>query len=613
MMQFYFPLPFMFMALISPFVGIQVGFKLATALGTFLLPFAMYFALEKLDYQFPTPILGAALTIPYLFYEGNTIWGGTIASTMAGEFAYSLSLPILLVFLALLYRMVKEEKFALGPSIALCMLTLAHILTLFIGLATAVYFMIDRPKKVAKRFPLLAASIGLGLCLSSFWLLPAALNTGFTTSYADYWPISLSLLTPTVIATCIAGAAALIYGFYKDDDRIKYITISIIACLALVAVGPMVFNTLNVRFLPIAYLFVVMLSAIAVGEAFGRIPTNLKSITALIFAGLILGYVFATVTFTPSWIQWNYSGFEGKTTWPLFQQINGFISHLPGDARVAFEHDNGDYNEFGSERAFELLPLFAGKSTIEGLYMQSTPSSPFIFYSQCEYSQYCSQPIPRETYPTFNLTAGTQHLQLWNVQYLIQDSAMLENALASDPDWQQIARFGKYGIYELKTNPGNYVVPVQEVVRAPMANWQAVALKWYASLDSQTIVFSNSPVPASKPFSGTCVTDENITQEQISFDTNCIGTAHLIKISYYPDWQVVTGASQVYLASPSMMLVYPTQRHVVIAYERSWPEYMGIILTALAAVAIIAYWYLTGRKKGARGLRKANARQASAK
>ena len=38
---------------------------------------------------FPAPLLAAAAALVFLFVEDNPIWGGTIASTLAGEFSYT--------------------------------------------------------------------------------------------------------------------------------------------------------------------------------------------------------------------------------------------------------------------------------------------------------------------------------------------------------------------------------------------------------------------------------------------------------------------------------------------------------------------------------------------
>src|SRR5439155_1535215 len=82
-----------------------------------------------------------------------------------------------------------------------------------------------------------------------------------------------------------------------------------------------------------------------------------------------------------------------KVPWPTFRDLN---AHLRGDfrdPRVVYEH-SPDHEALGTVRAFEDLPLFSGRSTLEGLYMQASPSAPFVFYVQSEVSNVNSCPFP---------------------------------------------------------------------------------------------------------------------------------------------------------------------------------------------------------------------------
>ena len=67
--------------------------------------------------------------------------------------------------------------------------------------------------------------------------------------------------------------------------------------------------------------------------------------------------------------------------------------------------------------------------------------------------------------------------------------------------------------------------------------------------------------------SGT-VTNEQLTDDTLTFDTTAIGVPHWIKISYFPNWHV-KGAEGPYLVSPSFMMVIPTQSHVTLYYGRT--------------------------------------------
>src|SRR3989338_7803050 len=60
--QFYFPLPFLLIALLGYAIPLQIAFKLITILGVFLLPALAYFSFRLFGLKFPMPITGAMFT-----------------------------------------------------------------------------------------------------------------------------------------------------------------------------------------------------------------------------------------------------------------------------------------------------------------------------------------------------------------------------------------------------------------------------------------------------------------------------------------------------------------------------------------------------------------------
>src|SRR6185503_17126 len=103
LLLYYFPLPFVLMSSLAPAVGLPVAFKLGTALGAYLLPLFTYAALRLMGYRFPAPLIGAVAATVFLFLEENPIWGGTIASTLTGEFSYTYGIGLGLLFLGVCY------------------------------------------------------------------------------------------------------------------------------------------------------------------------------------------------------------------------------------------------------------------------------------------------------------------------------------------------------------------------------------------------------------------------------------------------------------------------------------------------------------------------------
>ena len=70
----------------------------------FLMPICAYFGLRLLGSPFPGPAIGALATLCFLFMEANSMWGGNIPSTLAGEFSLSLGLSLTVLFFGTIHR-----------------------------------------------------------------------------------------------------------------------------------------------------------------------------------------------------------------------------------------------------------------------------------------------------------------------------------------------------------------------------------------------------------------------------------------------------------------------------------------------------------------------------
>ena len=101
---YYFPLADLVAALASYKLPYAVAFKWATVLGSVLLPVTAWAMGRLFGMRRAFPGAVAALTLCYLFDYTFTIYGGNLFSTLAGEYAYSLSLSLAIVFLGLFAR-----------------------------------------------------------------------------------------------------------------------------------------------------------------------------------------------------------------------------------------------------------------------------------------------------------------------------------------------------------------------------------------------------------------------------------------------------------------------------------------------------------------------------
>ncbi len=114
------------MSALAPLTGMPVAFKLGTALGVFLLPLLAYASLRLMRLPFPAPLVGAAASLVFLFLEDNPIWGGTIASTLTGEFSYTYGVGFAVLFLGVLFRARADGRGPWAPAAVLALTCYAH-------------------------------------------------------------------------------------------------------------------------------------------------------------------------------------------------------------------------------------------------------------------------------------------------------------------------------------------------------------------------------------------------------------------------------------------------------------------------------------------------------
>lgn len=602
--QVYFPFPFLLIALLSYLFPMQIAFKAVSVLGVFSLPLCAYFALRLMNYKFPIPILGALFTLPFLFMEANSMWGGNIPSTLAGEFSFSIGFSLSMLFLGTLYSGLAKKRGETINGVLLFFIGFNHAYTLLFSVLISAYFLITTKDFVYKLKYLLKVYT-LAFLLISFWAIPLIANIAYTTNFNIVWrmdsffEIIPAILIPFVVVSVLGSLAHLCLLIAKKDapdNRLGFfwfgIVVSILFYFSAYKIG-----VVDIRFLPFMQLLFMIIAAASVYKGIQYLRQNW--IIPIIVAPLVLLWVSEQVKFIPQWVAWNFSGFESKDFWPQFSGINQYLKGAENDPRVVYEH-SPDHNAAGTPRAFESLPLFSGRSTLEGLYMQSTITSPFAFYMQSELSKVASAPLPDYTYTSLNLREGIKHLKMFNVKDFIVISDTVKSAIKQYPEFDLKASFPPYEIYELKTNSNHYVAPLAyEPVLCETTNWKRLFYEWFkdGSVNDVHLVL-DSHTKGTQPFQYKIANDnftdipkvpidihdayvrEEVKNDEILIETNWINKPLLIKVSYHKNWKV-EGAREIYHVSPSFMLIYPQSGRVRLFFGYGMADYVGYGLTFL--------------------------------
>lgn len=598
LLLYYFPLPFLVMSALAPAFGLPVAFKLGTVLGVFLMPLLVYASFRLMGLPFPAPLLGATTALVFLFVEQNPIWGGTIASTLTGEFSYTYGVGLGLLFLGVLFRGWQRGSGPWIPALLLALTAYAHgYAVLWAGLTAAGFLAFaPRPERV---LPRLLAVAALSFALAAPLLVPLLAGWGWTTPYDDAWiTVGATGLLPPLLrlpfAIAALGLGVTLWPWRRGraDRRLLLLAMGTLVGAALAAAGPAL-GVIDVRFVPFAQLSFALAGAAALGLFLAPFPRG--DLAALGLVCLAISGADASSHVLRSWVDWNYSGLEAKELWPAWEKLCARLQGGVGDPRVAVEYGSV-HERAGSIRMYETLPFFSGRSTLEGVYNQASIMTHPVYYLASELYARSPNPFRGRAYSRFDPGTALERLDLFNVSQVVAVSPELQAALDARKDVTLEARIPPYAVYRLKDPGSGYVEPLAfEPVRASPEGWRDTAYRWMTRKppNRALLVFTDDrrfdlalpdpwAPPPERPLPGGVKVEATVTAEDVRITTSRPGHPLLVKISYHPRWRA-EGADGPYLVSPGLMLVVPRQREVRLHYAgRTASDFLGYALFSLA-------------------------------
>ena len=603
LLLYYFPLPFLVMSALAPFTGLPVAFKLGTVLGIFLLPLFTYASFRLMRFRFPAPLLGAAAALVFLFLEENPIWGGTIASTLTGEFSYTYGTGLAVLFLGAAYRAYADGRPPWVPAALLAVTALAHgYAVLWAGLSAAYFLYFAR--KPWRTLTWLGTVAVVAFALAGVTLVPLLADWGWTTPYDDPWITVTTkgllpvLLWPLFAAAALGVAATLVLARRTGgpDHRLLFLVHAGLAGAALAAAGPAL-GVIDVRFVPFAQLALCLAGGAAFGLSLQRLAA--PDLAALGFVLLAALYGDQRSTVLRYWIDWNYSGLEAKELWPAYRDMAEAIRGDVASPRVAVEY-NTLHERAGSIRMYETIPFFSGRSTLEGVYNQASLQTHPVYYLASELFASSPNPFRSRTYSRFDPDNAIPRLRLFNVNDVVAVSDTLKSSLAGREDARLLADVPPYTVYRLARPGPGYVEPLAFTpVRSDPDGWRDKAYRWFQRKPPSPVhlVFTDDrrfgltevdeylrPPEAPLPVGVEVAT--KVEAERITITTNRPGHPLLVKVSFHPRWRAV-GADGPYLVSPALMLIVPRRETVELVYDgRAASDWVGLLLGG-GALAVI--------------------------
>ena len=281
---FYFTLPDLFIAIGGWVIPYDIAFKMGTILGSVLLPVCAWACGRLFRLRPPLPTLLAAATLPFLFDYTFTIYGGNLFSTLAGEYAFSFSLSLAILFLGLFACAVREGRYRGWAAVVLAGCVLSHIVPGLYALGGAVILTViellparwgvadsrlrlwrnDERAEPIPRTRILwwaGSTVGVGLLLTGWWLVPFGLEHAYTTSmgYQNVEGWAQYFREADAWALVLAGLGAVTAFLVRSRFGIAMTVLGIASALA-TALDPQG-SLYNVRLLPLWFISVYLMAA----------------------------------------------------------------------------------------------------------------------------------------------------------------------------------------------------------------------------------------------------------------------------------------------------------------------------------------------------------------
>lgn len=709
--RFYMVIPALMIVFLNIFMSYGVAFKIVVVSGIMTLPICCWAFGRLAKFRYPMPELFSIAALVFLLDDSKdlAILGGTVKSTMAGEFSFSIALSFAMLGLGLFAKGLETGKYRGRTAVILALAVLSHgIVAIFVVVAVVLMALVWMDRTRLKYC--LTTLIPTGL-LTSFWILPFTTGSAYMTDMKyegrpsgandSYWRMFFPL---DVTLDRIIAVFAII-GFLACVKR-RHLTGAWMG-ICILALGllcrftqqnhtnlPVIGLLWNPRILPFINLLRYMLLMVGVAEVgrgivwvVGRarvgmavarerregrtgaavpMPTStsyaiggaITAVFTLIVVLLMLAVEFQVPFFlggkingryslsigsgndqlvlykarstasrglADSWARYNFTGYEGKDAYGEYRQVVEDMKAIGEDPALgcgrALWENNGDNGRYGTTMALMLLPHWTDGciDSSEGLFFEASGTTPYHFLAAAAMSTNSSNPVRQLRYTDSNPAVGIPYLQELGIRYYM---AWTDQAVAKadqQPDLKPIKVSGPWHIYQvlgsdivtpLTTQPvvvgrgddreqwlelgTSYFQNNNDWVAMPAADgppeWQrvdAVVDTTRRQANRVDVVVPKEPItPVALPK----VTVSNVVlgNESVDFDVDQVGVPVLVKVSYFPNWEV-SGGKGPYRIAPNLMVVIPTSKHVSMNFGRSTIDYVACFLSLVGVILLFVF------------------------
>jgi len=621
---FYFPLPPLITSILNFVLPFSISFKLMVVSTQILLVLSIELLFRR-NSTFST--LGFVAGLLFLLTESFTIFGGNLASSLAGQYSYTLSLAFCNLSIYFLTKS-KNSNNTLISSICLGFALLSHLIPFLIYSPIYLfYFLIKKSSTNEKVIAFLIFNfLTLDFSVSLFTNLEFTTNMTYApySSFSDL--IKIDIL-PLVLISFIYLITKDMFSMLRENITSVYL---VIISLLLFFYGPesalwngrlvpffnlgiiMFFfnqcakqnrssfkrigNKLNLPILLPALIFLVYKYVDKWSEYYLETSWVIVSLISLLFllaisknqnltATFLIALTLGSVSYLPHWVNWNFTGYENKSSWGDIESLYSVLNNLP-PGRIMWE-PNSDLNKYGTPMVLMTIPMFTHHTSMEGLYFDSSITTPFHFIAVSGLAERPSNPVGGLSYINGNFDKGMRMMNDLGIDYFIAYTEKIKDKADSAIELKLIAETEVFKIYDVNSQK-------VELITKSLLNFDSPSFKSRISSslikdfndqsffdlavenflnDSNFKVIENLDFLDydSQDYTRLKITNLNIDNEQITFTTNKVNYPHLIKVSYFPNWQIKEGYGP-YRVSPSFIAVVPTSSDVKLVFETGFYE-----------------------------------------
>jgi hypothetical protein len=276
--RFYMVVPALMIVLLDVILPYGIAIKIIAVIGILTLPYTSWLFGRFAKFAYPIPELFAIAATIFLFDESFTIYGGNIASTMAGEFSFSIALSLAMLGFALLAKGLETGKYRVSAAIIISLSALSHGIVLLFVFGGAALMLVVWNKRESLQFG--AKVIALAVLLSSFWVIPFVTSHAYMTDMKyeprpsgatdSFWKMFFplhTLLDVSLTALAVIGAVTLVRSRHKAGTWMTLLALLLAAGVFIARNSLPVIGLLwNPRILPFLYLLRYFLFVIGLYE-----------------------------------------------------------------------------------------------------------------------------------------------------------------------------------------------------------------------------------------------------------------------------------------------------------------------------------------------------------